>query len=52
MYIIIPSYEPDHRLITLVAELQEKLPHAKLIVVNDGSDDSSYPFFKKSENLE
>ncbi|MGV3060992.1 glycosyltransferase [Streptococcus hyovaginalis] len=47
MYIIIPSYEPDHRLITLVAELQEKLPHAKLIVVNDGSDDSYYPFFQE-----
>lgn len=37
MYLIIPAYEPDDRLVTLVKDLKRQLPSAKLIVVNDGS---------------
>lgn len=45
MYIIIPSYEPDQRLITLVEALQEKLAHANLIIVNDGSGHNYQSYF-------
>ena len=37
MYIIIPSYEPDQRLVDLVTELKKQLSAANLLVVNDGS---------------
>ena len=37
MYIIIPAYEPDIRLIQVVQNITIKLPTALIIVVNDGS---------------
>ncbi len=37
MYIIIPAYEPDKRLIQVVQDITIKLPKARIIVVNDGS---------------
>ncbi len=37
MYIIIPAYEPDIRLIQVVQDITIKLPKARIIVVNDGS---------------
>ena len=36
MYIIIPAYEPDKRLIQVVQDITIKLPKARIIVVNDG----------------
>ena len=37
MYIIIPAYEPDKRLIQVVQDITIKLPKTRIIVVNDGS---------------
>ena len=37
MYIIIPAYEPDTRLIQVVQDITLKLPKSRIIVVNDGS---------------
>lgn len=37
MYIVIPAYEPDIRLIRVVQDITLKLPKARIIVVNDGS---------------
>ena len=37
MYIIIPAYEPDKRLIQVVQDITIKLPKSRIIVVNDGS---------------
>jgi len=37
MYIVIPAYEPDIRLIQVVQDITLKLPKARIIVVNDGS---------------
>ncbi|MCD6355781.1 MAG: glycosyltransferase family 2 protein [Anaerolineaceae bacterium] len=42
--IIIPSYQPDHRLINLVNELTTD-PNRKIIVVNDGSTGNSKDIF-------
>lgn len=43
--IIIPSYEPDDRLVTLVEELQEY--RVKIVIVNDGSDPKYDGVFQK-----
>ena len=48
MYIIIPSYEPDYRLVDLVEEVQTKTS-ARIIVVNDGSGPSYQHFFELLE---
>lgn len=37
MIILIPAYEPDHQLITLVRNLQEAEPWISIVVVDDGS---------------
>lgn len=50
MYIIIPSYEPDERLVQLVENLQEK-SMANLLVVNDGSGPFYQPFFNDIKAL-
>ena len=42
MYIIIPAYEPDKRLIQVVQDITIKLPKARIIVVNDGSGPDVY----------
>ena len=36
MYIIIPAYEPDTRLIQVVQDITLKLLKSRIIVVNDG----------------
>lgn len=46
MYIIIPSYEPDQRLVDLVTELKKQLPAANLLVVNDGSGPNYQEYFR------
>jgi len=35
MIILIPAYEPDHQLITLVRNLQEAEPWISIVVVDD-----------------
>ncbi|SDW78408.1 Glycosyltransferase involved in cell wall bisynthesis [Arthrobacter sp. cf158] len=37
MIILIPAYEPDHQLITLIQNLQEADPWLTIVVVDDGS---------------
>ncbi|MXQ48464.1 glycosyltransferase [Streptococcus pneumoniae] len=51
MYIIIPSYEPDQRLVDLVLELKQKLSSANLIIVNDGSSEEYQTYFQKVGQL-
>lgn len=46
--VIIPSYEPDEKLITLLGALQESgIRH--VVVVNDGSGEEYAPFFDRAE---
>lgn len=37
MWILIPAYQPDHRLIELVGSLHRELPGAQVVVIDDGS---------------
>ena len=48
IYIVIPAYEPDEKLIALLDELKEKTDF-RLIVVNDGSKPDKQPIFKEAE---
>ncbi|MBM7636259.1 glycosyltransferase [Streptococcus saliviloxodontae] len=51
MYIIIPSYEPDHRLVQVVTDIRRALPQANIILVNDGSGASYHYYFKQCAQL-
>ena len=48
--IVIPSYEPDDRLIALLKDLDAK-EMGPVIIVNDGSDEKYDPLFKEAEAL-
>ena len=48
MIIIIPAYEPDQRMITLLRTIQDKWM-CTVIVVNDGSGEEYDSIFKKAE---
>ena len=48
MYIIIPAYEPDKRLIQVVQDITIKLPKARIIVVNDGSGPGYNDYYDES----
>lgn len=49
--VIIPSYEPDEKLITLLGALQESgIRH--VVVVNDGSGEEYAPFFDRAETFD
>lgn len=37
MIVLVPAYEPDLRLATLIRHLGDALPHARVLVVDDGS---------------
>lgn len=50
MHIIIPSYEPDDRLVSLVKGIKEQ-SSADILVINDGSTPFYEPFYKKIEQL-
>ena len=50
MYIIIPAYEPDKRLVTVVKDIKKQLG-AHIIVINDGSGNQYQKFFDESEEL-
>ena len=43
--VLIPAYQPDQKLVTLVKELT---PHCKVIVVDDGSSAACAPFFDQA----
>ena len=48
--IVIPSYEPDERLIALLHDLDAK-DMGPVIIVNDGSDEKYDPVFKEAESI-
>ena len=48
--IVIPSYEPDDRLIALLKDLDAK-EMGPVIIVNDGSDEKYDPIFKEAESI-
>lgn len=48
MVVVIPAYQPDEKLRTLVLELREKTDY-DLIIVNDGSDKSKRELFDSLE---
>ncbi|MBU1558365.1 MAG: glycosyltransferase family 2 protein, partial [Gammaproteobacteria bacterium] len=48
--ILIPAYNPDNRLITLVHELL-KQPFLNITIVDDGSDAESQPIFQHLKTL-
>lgn len=51
MYIIIPAYEPDQRLVNLVATIRQELSDVSVIVVNDGSDITYQHVYDKTVTL-
>ena len=46
--VVIPSYEPDEKLICLLKEIKEKTSY-DIIIVNDGSSDSYNSIFDRAE---
>ena len=52
MYIIIPAYEPDKRLIQVVQDITIKLPKSRIIVVNDGSGPGYNDYYDETLLLE
>ena len=51
MYIVIPAYEPDTRLIQVVQDITLKLPKSRIIVVNDGSGPRYDDFYDETALL-
>ncbi|MFC3928064.1 GtrA family protein [Streptococcus caprae] len=51
MYIIIPSYEPDQRLIKLIQDITNKISDASMLVINDGSGVGYDTYFHEAERL-
>ncbi|MFT4217217.1 MAG: GtrA family protein [Micropruina sp.] len=51
MVVLIPAYEPDHRLIDLLRELAESAPELDVVVVNDGSGPLYAPVFAAAAAL-
>lgn len=49
MKIIIPAYEPDKKLITLIREIKENSDYG-IIIVDDGSSDRCKAIFTKAQN--
>lgn len=52
MWVLIPSYEPDHRLLELVTELTRSAtgePRCRVLVVDDGSGPQYWPLFDRAE---
>lgn len=46
-YVVIPAYQPDERLVTLVRALhRESRNHLEIVVVDDGSDASCQHIFE------
>ena len=48
--IVIPSYEPDERLIALLHDLDDKAM-GPVIIINDGSSEEYDPIFKEAESI-
>ena len=50
MIILIPSYEPDHKLVTLVESIEGSDEDHHVLVVNDGSDPRFDPIFDRARS--
>lgn len=50
MTVLIPAYEPDERLLKLIAELKEQT-HFGIVVVNDGSGPRFQSIFEKARRM-
>jgi putative flippase GtrA len=50
MYILIPAYQPDEKLINLIHQLNEKCDY-KIVIVDDGSGKKYAHIFMEAENL-
>lgn len=50
MIVLIPAYNPDHRMIQLIQDLK-KACEFSVVVVDDGSDVSCSPIFSEAESL-
>lgn len=51
MIILIPSYEPDEKLLDLLKALTGRMPQAALIVVNDGSGPAYEAVFARARDM-
>ncbi|MGV1005180.1 MAG: glycosyltransferase, partial [Candidatus Nanopelagicales bacterium] len=51
MLILIPAYEPDHRLLDLLFELRSEHPEHGVVVVDDGSGPDYSPIFARARLL-
>lgn len=51
MFVLIPSYQPDVRLVGIVSDILEALPAARIVVVDDGSGARYASFFTAAERL-
>lgn len=51
MIILIPSFEPDEKLLALISDLTAKAPRAAVVVVNDGSGERFEPLFCQARTL-
>ncbi len=49
---LIPAYNPDGRLLQVVAALAAEGPFARIVVVNDGSDPVAEPIFEELRAIE
>ena len=49
-YLIIPAFEPDQKLLHLLADAKQHL-NCQIIVVNDGSSPHTRPIFKKASQM-
>ncbi|WP_220727621.1 bifunctional glycosyltransferase family 2/GtrA family protein [Marinilactibacillus psychrotolerans] len=47
--VVIPAYDPDHKLCELIDRLLYKAPTLSIVVVNDGSNEKATSIFKKIE---
>jgi putative flippase GtrA len=51
MIVLIPAYEPDDRMVTLIGQLLSHSPAMQIVVVDDGSGDSYRSMFDSAESL-
>lgn len=50
MFIVIPAYEPDEKLVKIVHDIKERIKGAIIIIVNDGSDSHYQSLFTIIKN--
>ncbi|HZW49491.1 MAG TPA: bifunctional glycosyltransferase family 2/GtrA family protein [Bacillota bacterium] len=49
--VLIPSYEPNQHLLTLISELQQMRPECKILIVDDGSGPDYADLFHQAETM-